>query len=488
MEHGIPLGLTFDDILLLPERSDVLPRDVSVKTYFTRNVELNIPLVSAAMDTVTEEAMAIAIAREGGIGVIHRNLTPGEQAELVHRVKRSESWIIIDPITLTPERNVGDAKRIMKEKGISGIPIVDQEGILVGLVTKRDVYFREDESTPLYKVMKRELITAKVGIKMDEAKAILLEKGIEKLPVVDDEGKLKGLITHRDIQKKLEHPYATLDGLGRLRVAAAIGVGKDWEERLEALLNAQVDVVVIDTAHAHSKFVLDVAREVRRQTIGKADLVVGNIATKEAAKDLLKLDVDAVKVGIGPGSICTTRVVTGVGVPQLTAIMEVYSVLKDSKVPMIADGGIRYSGDITKALALGADTVMIGNLFAGTDEAPGEMTILGGRRFKIYRGMGSLGALEATGGSRYFQEGAVKFVPEGVEGIVPYRGSVKEVIFQLVGGLRSGMGYIGAKDLSELRKKARIIRITSASREESHPHNIFITKEAPNYYEMRRTP
>jgi IMP dehydrogenase len=485
VDKDIPLGLTFDDVLLLPQKSDVLPREVDVSTKFSKNIPLSIPLVSAAMDTVTEAEMAIALAKLGGIGVIHRNLPPNLQAEEVRKVKRSESWIIIDPVCLPPDATVGEGQKVMEDKGISGIPIVSDDGKLLGLVTKRDLAFREDKDRKLREVMKRELITAKEGVSLEEAKEILISHGIEKLPVVDREGYLKGLITHRDIQKKLEHPSATVDRLGRLRVAAAIGVGGDWEERLEALIEAEADAIVIDTAHAHSKMVLDVAGLIKKK-YSDVELVVGNIATYEGAKDLVEIGVDAVKVGVGPGSICTTRVVTGVGVPQLTAIMEASKVTRKAGIPLIADGGIRYSGDIVKALAAGASTVMIGNLFAGTEEAPGETTIFGGRRFKTYRGMGSLGALEGGTGDRYFQEGAIKYVPEGVEGIVPYRGTVEEVIFQLVGGVRSGMGYIGARNLEELRKKSRFIRVTPAGTKESHPHSVFITKEAPNYYELTK--
>lgn len=485
MEKEFPFAYTFDDVLLVPRKSDVLPREVDTKTLFSRNIELKIPLVSAAMDTVTESGMAIALAQEGGIGVIHRNLSPEEQAEEVTKVKRSEFWMILDPVSLPPTQTVGKAQEIIKRRGISGIPIVEKSGRLVGIVTRRDVVFRDDRETPLSKIMKKKLITAPEGIQLEKAKEILLNYGIEKLPVIDNEGKLVGLITLRDIRKKLEHPNATVDSLGRLKVAAALGVGKGWEERLELLRKSEVDAVVIDTAHGHSKMVLDVADEiVKNYPSRKFDLVVGNVATEEGARDLVKIGVDAIKVGVGPGSICTTRVIAGVGVPQLSAIMSVASVSRGENVPIIADGGIRYSGDIVKAIAGGADSVMLGNLFAGTDEAPGEMTLLGGRRFKIYRGMGSLGALSSGSGDRYFQEGAVKFVPEGIEGIVPYRGSVHEVIFQLGGGLRSGMGYIGAHNLESLRLRAKFVRITEFGLRESHPHNISITKESSNYMDF----
>jgi len=482
------VGLTFDDVLLLPRYSEVLPTEVDVSTRFSRSIPLNIPIVSAAMDTVTEADMAIAIAQLGGIGVIHRNLTPERQAEEVRKVKRSESWIVENPYTLTPDHTVQDALRLIQEKGISGIPIV-QNGHLVGLVTRRDVMFIQDATTPLRKLMKTEVITAPEGISIEEAKAMLIRYGIEKLPVVDAEGRLKGLITLKDILKKMEHPHASLDREGHLRVAAAVGTGEDAERRVPLLLMAGVDAVVIDTAHGHSRRVLDTTRYLRSILPDHVDLVVGNIVTEEAARDLVKLDVDAVKVGVGPGSICTTRVVAGVGMPQLSAIMDVARVVRDAGIPLIADGGIRYSGDIVKALAAGADTVMIGSLLAGTDEAPGEVAIIGGRRFKTYRGMGSLGAMAEGGAARYGQEGASKFVPEGVEGVVPYRGRVADVVFQLVGGLRSGMGYVGASNLEELRNRACFVQITHAGVRESHPHDVLITREAPNYsVEITGTP
>ncbi len=478
-------ALTFDDVLLMPRYSEVLPAEVDVSTRFSRNIELKIPLVSAAMDTVTEEEMAIALAREGGIGVIHRNLPPQVQAEKVRKVKRSESWIIRDPITLPPEASLIRAKTTMEEHGISGIPIVDETGRIVGIITRRDLLLRDNLSLPISKVMRTEVITAKSGITLDEAKEILLKHGIEKLPVVDDENRLVGLITLRDIQKKEEHPNASLDELGRLRVAAAIGVGKDFEERVELLLQAEADALVIDTAHGHTKRVMEVAREILQNWRSKHrfDLVVGNVATYEGAKDLIELGVDGVKIGVGPGSICTTRVVAGVGVPQITAIMDAYEAARSSDVPLIADGGIRYSGDIVKALAAGASSVMLGSLFAGTEEAPGESVLIRGRRFKVYRGMGSLGAMMSGSADRYQQSSeSGKYVPEGVEGVVPYRGPVSDIIFQLVGGLRSGMGYLGAKNLEDLRRRARFVRITPAGARESHPHDIIVTREAPNYF------
>ncbi|MEN3045395.1 MAG: IMP dehydrogenase [Candidatus Hydrothermales bacterium] len=473
-------GLTFDDVLIKPAKSNVLPYETDLKTKFSRNISLNIPFVSAAMDTVTESEMAIAIAQEGGIGVIHRNMSPDEQKEEVIKVKRYESWIIKEPITLSPEDRVEKAREVMEKYKISGIPIVLEDKTLVGIATKRDLRYVENSQLKLKDVMKKNVITGRENITIEEAHKILIENRIEKLPVVDERGKLKGLITLKDLSKKIEHPNANIDSKGRLRVAAAIGTGDDWEERLYKLIEAEVDVIVIDTAHAHSKRVLEITKKIKRKNL-PVDLVVGNIATSEAAHDLIKLDVDGIKVGIGPGSICTTRVVAGVGVPQLSAIMECYKVSRKYKVPLIADGGIRYSGDIVKALAGGADCVMIGNLFAGTDESPGEIVIHEGKRFKTYRAMGSLSAMKKGSRDRYFQDKAIKFVPEGVEGIVPYRGSIRDVIYQLAGGIRAGMGYVGAKNIKELRKRAKFVVISSFGLRESHPHDITITKEAPNY-------
>ncbi|MEO0097982.1 MAG: IMP dehydrogenase [candidate division WOR-3 bacterium] len=482
MRGKIREALTFNDILLVPNRSKVLPKDVSLKTRFSRSIPLHIPLVSAAMDTVTEARMAITLATSGGIGVIHKNLSLAEQAEEVIKVKRAESGMILSPFTLKPNDTIRDCRDLMEKYGISGVPIVDEEGKLLGIVTKRDLLFEADGNKKLKLVMtKREgLITALEGITLEEAKRILKEKKIEKLPIIDSKGYLKGLITAKDIIKKLENPYATVDSLGRLRVAGAVGVGKDCEARAEALVSAGVDALVIDTAHAHSEMVIKKAKILRKR-YKDIDIVVGNVATKEACLELLKLDIDGVKVGIGPGSICTTRVIAGVGVPQITAIMDAYSVLKREKIPLCADGGIRYSGDIVKALAFGADTVMIGNLFAGTDESPGEEVLFEGRRYKIYRAMGSIDAMKRGSKDRYFQEEAKKFVPEGIEGRVPYRGKASEVIYQLVGGIKAGFGYCGAKDIKELRRKARFVKITSEGLKESHPHDIIITKEAPNY-------
>jgi IMP dehydrogenase len=476
----LKIGLTFDDVLIIPKKSSVLPKEVDLSTKFSRNIPLKVPFVSAAMDTVTESNMAISIAKEGGIGVIHRNLTPDEQSQEVLKVKRSESWIISNPITLYPDETVGKAKKLMKEYSISGFPIINKEGKLVGIITRRDLAFFEKNNIKVSKIMKREVITANEGIGIKEAHKILLKNKIEKLPIVDKDGFLKGLITLKDLLKKLEHPTATLDEKGRLRVAAAIGTGKDFEERVEKLLKAEVDAIVIDTAHAHSKRVLEVAKFIKKK-YPYLELIVGNIATEEAAKELLKIDVDGVKVGIGPGSICTTRVIAGIGVPQLTAIMECAKVLRKYKIPIIADGGIRYSGDIVKALAAGADCVMMGNIFAGTDESPGELILYQGKRYKVYRAMGSVSAMKLGSRDRYFQEEYTKFVPEGVEGIVSYKGPLSEVIYQLAGGVKAGFGYVGAKNLKELRKKAEFIMITSFGLRESHPHSITITKEAPNY-------
>ncbi len=474
-------GLTFNDILLIPNRSKVLPKDVSLTTKFSRSITLHIPLVSAAMDTVTESRMAIALAISGGIGVIHKNLPIDEQAKEVAKVKRAESGMIFSPFTLKPQDTIRDCRELMEKYSVSGVPIVDDEGRLVGIVTKRDIRFESDLNKQLSEIMTKEgLITAKEGITLDSARQILKEKKIEKLPIVDDKGYLKGLITAKDILKKLEHPYATVDSLGRLRVAAAVGVGKDAERRVEALVDAGVDAIVIDTAHAHSELVIKTASLLRKK-YRDTDIIVGNVATKDACRELVRLDIDGIKVGIGPGSICTTRVIAGIGVPQLTAISDASSVLKKYKIPLCADGGIRYSGDIVKALAFGADTIMLGNLFAGTEESPGEDILFEGRRYKTYRAMGSLDAMQRGSKDRYFQEEAKKFVPEGIEGRVPYRGPVSEVIYQLIGGIKAGFGYCGAKNIRELRRKVSFVKITAEGLKESHPHDIIITKEAPNY-------
>lgn len=479
---NITEGLTFDDLLLVPNYSDVLPRDCRVVTSFSRNIRLNIPLVSAAMDTVTESATAIALAQEGGIGVIHKNMSIDDQRAEVHKVKRAESGMIVDPITVTEETPIGKARELMETNGISGVVVVDRSHRLIGILTNRDIIFEKDPGITVKTVMTREaLITAPEGTTLEQAKRILKKHRIEKLPIVDKQNRLKGLITIKDIVKKLEHPNAIFDRLGRLCCAAAIGVDRRTLDRAAALVDAGVDAIVVDTAHGHSRSVMDVVRSVRKH-YPSIDVVVGNVATADATRQLLRLDVDAVKVGIGPGSICTTRVVAGIGVPQITAIYDCAAVARRQRVPIIADGGIRYSGDIVKALACGASSVMIGNLFAGTEESPGETVFFEGRRYKEYRAMGSLAAMPRGSADRYFQESsAKKFVPEGVEGRVPYRGLVREVIFQLIGGLKSGMGYCGAKDLAALRRNARFVRTTSAGLKESHPHDIAITKEAPNY-------
>jgi len=477
-------GLTFDDVLLVPEYSEVHPRDTRVNTRLTAAIELPIPLVSAAMDTVTESRMAIAMAREGGIGIIHKNMSIERQAAEVDRVKRSESGMILNPITLGPDRPVRDALQLMEQFSISGVPIVDDSGKLVGIVTNRDLQFETDPSRPIRELMTSEgLVTAPIGTSLDEAERILHEHRIEKLPVVDEAGQLRGLITVKDIFKRRQFPNACKDTHGRLRVGAAIGTSDHDLERAAALLDAGCDVLVIDTAHGHSAGVLRALARVRER-FPDAQIVAGNVGTAEGARALVERGADAVKVGIGPGSICTTRVVAGIGVPQLTAIMEAVRGV-EGRVPVIADGGIRYSGDIVKALAAGASAVMMGSLLAGTEESPGESFLLEGRRYKVVRGMGSLSAMESGSADRYFQDepGANrKFVPEGIEGRVPFKGPVADVIYQLVGGLRSGMGYCGAPDLETLRTKTRFIRITGGGLRESHPHDVVITREAPNYH------
>jgi IMP dehydrogenase len=476
-------GLTFDDVLMVPDYSDVHPRDTNVETKLTESIVLPIPIVSAAMDTVTESRMAIAIAREGGIGIIHKNMSIERQAAEVDRVKRSESGMILNPITLGPDEPVRAALQLMERFSISGVPIVDEGGRLVGIVTNRDLQFETDLDRPVRELMTSQgLVTAPVGTSLEEAERILHENRIEKLPVVDEAGKLRGLITVKDIFKRRQYPNACKDEHGRLRVGAAIGTSLRDLDRAAELLAAGCDVLVIDTAHGHSEGVLK-ALERTRERFPDAQIIAGNVATAEGARALMERGASAVKVGIGPGSICTTRVVTGVGVPQLTAIMEAVRGV-EGRVPVIADGGIRYSGDLVKALAAGAHAAMMGSLLAGTEESPGESFLLEGRRYKTVRGMGSLSAMEDGSADRYFQEGqeARKFVPEGIEGRVPYKGPVADVIYQLVGGLRSGMGYCGCRDLEELRTKARFVRITGGGLRESHPHNVTITREAPNYH------
>ncbi len=478
-------GLTFDDILLVPKKSAILPKEVDVSTKFSRNIDINIPLVSAAMDTVTESRLAIAIAREGGIGIIHKNMSIEEQAEEVDKVKRSESGVIVDPISLSPEKSVGEAIELMAKYHISGIPIVNKEKKLVGILTNRDIRFLEEEEDKRLKIAeimtKENLITAPLGTTLEEAKKILHKNRIEKLPIVNKKFILKGLITIKDIEKVKRFPNACKDAEGRLRVGAAVGVSRDTMERVEALVNAKVDVIVVDTAHGHSTRVIEVIKEIK-QNFG-IELVGGNVATFEGAESLIKAGIDALKVGIGPGSICTTRVVAGVGVPQVSAIQECKRAAQKYHIPLIADGGIKYSGDITKALAVGADSVMIGSLFAGTEESPGEVVLYKGRSYKGYRGMGSIGAMKKGSKDRYFQEEAEddKLVPEGIEGRVSYKGPLSACVYQLLGGVRSGMGYCGVKNIKELKEKTKFIQITSAGLRESHPHDVIITKEAPNY-------
>ena len=477
-------GLTYDDVLLVPAYSEILPREVNITSKFSRNISLNVPVVSAAMDTVTESQMAIAMAREGGIGVLHKNMTIDDQADKVRKVKRSQSGMIIDPVTLPTTALVSDANKIMNEYRIGGIPIVDDAGILIGIVTNRDLRFEKNEGRPIMEVMTSEnLVTASEGISMAQAEEVLQAHKIEKLPVIDKDNKLIGLITFRDITRVAISPQANKDAYGRLMVAAAVGVTADVMNRVKALSNAGVDAIVIDTAHGHSKGVVAVLKKVKKN-FPKIDVVVGNIATSEAAAYLLEVGADGVKVGIGPGSICTTRIIAGVGYPQLSAVLEVSSVLAGSGVPLIADGGVRYTGDIVKAIAAGADCVMLGSLLAGTKESPGETVIYEGRKFKTYRGMGSVEAMKKGSKDRYFQDvedDIKKLVPEGIVGRVPYKGELNESIHQFVGGLRAGMGYCGSKDIATLKETARFVQITASGIKESHPHNVQITKEAPNY-------
>jgi IMP dehydrogenase len=476
-------ALTYDDVLLLPAYSEVLPRDTSTKSKLTRNIVLNTPIVSAAMDTVTEADLAIAMAQEGGIGIIHKNMTIAQQAAQVRKVKRSESGMIIDPITLTEGQTLGDAHRIMRDFKIGGIPVVNDAGKLIGILTNRDLRFQKDMSKSVTDIMTKEkLVTASEGISMEDAESILQEFKIEKLPIIDKNSMLIGLITYKDILKRRSHPNASKDSLGRLRVGAAVGVTADLLERVEALVKVGVDVVSIDTAHGHSKGVIDALKSVKVK-FPTLDVIVGNVATGEGARALAEAGADAVKVGVGPGSICTTRIIAGVGMPQLTAVYEAAQAVADLGVPIIADGGIRFSGDIVKAIAGGASTVMIGSMLAGTDEAPGEMILFEGRKFKTYRGMGSVEAMEDGSKDRYFQDAEddiKKLVPEGIVGRVPFKGAVAEIIYQMVGGLKAGMGYCGAGNI-ETMQKAKFVKITSAGSRESHPHDITISKEAPNY-------
>jgi IMP dehydrogenase len=481
LDDDLMIGLTFDDVLLMPLKSSVLPKEVDISTMLTRNVRINVPIVSAAMDTVTESDLAIAVAREGGIGIIHRAMSPERQRSEVDKVKKSESGMILDPITIPPDAPISEALALMEKYRISGVPVTEK-GKLTGIITNRDLRFETQFSKRVSEVMTKErLITASVGTDLDKAQKILHKYKIEKLPIVDKNNYLKGLITIKDIEKRKKYPNACKDAVGRLCVGAAIGTGEDSLLRAELLVKAGADVIVIDTAHGHTTPVINTLKAVKKRF--DVDVIAGNIATAEAARDLIKAGADGIKVGIGPGSICTTRIIAGAGVPQITAIKNCYDVAKKHGVPIIADGGIKYSGDITKALAVGAHSVMIGSLFAGTDESPGEIVLFQGRSYKVYRGMGSIGAMEQGSKDRYFQAGvkSAKLVPEGVEGRVPYKGPLSQSVHQLIGGLRSGMGYCGCANLDELREKARFIRITNAGLRESHVHDVIITKEAPNY-------
>lgn len=473
-------GLTFDDVLLIPSRSRILPREVDVNTHITRQITINLPIISAGMDTVTEARMAIAMAREGGIGIIHRNMTIEKQAGEVDKVKRSEHGVITNPFRLTPDHTINDAAGLMERYRISGVPITVGEK-LVGIITNRDLRFEDDYTQPIGEVMtKGNLVTAPEGTTLKEAQTILRRYKVEKLPIVDDQFNLKGLITIKDIEKAIQYPRSAKDKAGRLLAAAAVGVGAEALRRAKTLIEAGVDLIVVDSAHGHSQPVIDTVKDLKEQ-YPSLQLMAGNVATADGARDLIKAGADAIKVGVGPGSICTTRVIAGIGVPQITAIHEAAKVGQEYGVPIIADGGIKYSGDLTKAIAAGAHVVMIGSLFAGTEESPGEFEIYQGRSYKVYRGMGSLGAMKEGSRDRYFQEHEQKLVPEGIEGRVPYRGTVSDMVFQLVGGLRAGMGYCGVKNIEELQTKTKFIRITGAGLAESHPHSVQITKEAPNY-------
>lgn len=477
-------ALTFEDVLLVPKYSEILPKNVDISSRLTKNITLNAPIVSAAMDTVTEYEAAIAMARVGGIGIIHKNMDIDSQVKQVKRVKKSESGMIVDPISFKVNTTLEEAMYLLNEFHISGAPVIDDHGKLVGICTNRDMRFEVNPQRPLGEIMtKMPLVTAKVGVSIDEAAKILHKHKIEKLPILNDEGVLKGLITIKDVKKRIEYPNANKDDFGRLRVGAAIGVGQF--DRAEALVKAGVDVLVLDSAHGHSKGIIDTVRELKARFV--VEVIAGNIATAEAVRDLVAAGADAVKVGIGPGSICTTRIVAGVGVPQITAIMDTAEEARKHGIPVIADGGIKYSGDIAKAIAAGASSVMVGSLLAGTEESPGETIMYQGRKYKAYRGMGSIGAMQKGSNDRYFQEGTAvdKLVPEGIEGQVPYRGHIGEIVYQMIGGLRSSMGYLGAKDILDYQDKAEFVEITSAGLRESHVHDVFITKEAPNYHESR---
>jgi IMP dehydrogenase len=482
--EDIPLGLAFDDVLLVPAKADLLPEEVDISTRLSRNIKLNIPLASAAMDTVTESGMAIAMAQLGGIGIVHRNITIEEQASEVDKVKRSESGMIVDPITISPDARISEAQAMMKEYRISGVPVVDSDGKLLGILTNRDLRFETNLGLKVSERMTREnLITVPEGTNLEQAKQILHAHRIEKLLVVDDKNNLKGLITVKDIQKQIQYPHASKDFFGRLRVGAAVGVTEESFRRAGTLVDAKVDVLVVDTAHGHSRSVIEMARRLKK-TFKDVDIIAGNVGTAEGARALIEVGVDGVKVGVGPGSICTTRVVAGAGVPQLTAIVECCRAAREAGVPLIADGGIKFSGDVTKAIAAGADSVMIGSLFAGTQESPGELILFQGRTYKAYRGMGSLAAMKKGSADRYFfSEGLdeSQMVPEGIEGRVPYRGHLQGIVTQLVGGLRAGMGYCGCRNIPTLQKEAKFTRMTQAALKESHVHDVIITKEAPNY-------
>ncbi|MCI6737913.1 MAG: IMP dehydrogenase [Intestinibacter sp.] len=475
-------GLTFDDVLLIPQKSEILPSQINTKTKLTKDIELNIPLMSASMDTVTESKMAISMARQGGIGIIHKNMSIEKQASEVDRVKRSESGLIVDPFSLSKGHTIQDADNIMAKYKISGVPIVDENNILIGIITNRDIKFETDMSRLIEEAMtpKERLVTAKEGVTLEEAKEILGKHRIEKLPIVDDEGHLKGLITIKDIEKKIQYPNSAKDKRGRLLCGAGVGITNDLLERVDALYKAKVDIIVLDSAHGHTTNVINALKKVKA-AYPDLPVIAGNVATAAGCEDLIKAGADCVKIGMGPGSICTTRVVAGIGVPQITAIMDCYEVAKKYDIPIIADGGIQYSGDIVKALAAGANVCMMGSMFAGTEESPGEIVLYRGRSYKTYRGMGSIAAMEDGSKDRYFQEGQKKLVPEGVEGMVAYKGKAEDIVFQMIGGIKSGMGYCGANTIEQLQANAEFVKITAASLKESHPHDIRITKEAPNY-------
>jgi len=479
----IDTAITFDDVLLIPNKSSVLPRDVSLKTRLTKNIELNIPILSAAMDTVTESEMAIAVAREGGIGIIHKNMNMASQAAEVDKVKRSESGMIMDPITLTSDKTIADALLLMQQYKISGIPIINGDNKLIGILTNRDLRFEPDETQLVSDIMTKDnLVIAPVGTDLEKAEVILQKYKIEKLPVVDKQGRLKGLITFKDIQKRKKFPNASKDKFGRLRAGAAVGISEDTIERVKELVKAGVDVIVVDTAHGHSQGVINMVSKIKKEF--DIDLIAGNVATAEATLDLIHAGADCIKVGIGAGSICTTRIIAGVGVPQMTSVIECAAVAAKYKIPIISDGGVKQTGDVPKAIAGGADSVMLGGMFAGTEEAPGEKVLYEGRSYKVYRGMGSLEAMKKGSSDRYFQDvedDINKMVPEGIEGIVPYKGNVGDTIYQILGGLRASMGYCGAKNIKEMKLKTKFVKITNAGLKESHPHDVKITKEAPNY-------